>query len=679
MDLTRFNPRQRDAITHLGSPLLVLAGAGSGKTSVITHKIAWLIAEAGIPARQITAVTFTNKAAREMRERISQVAPADRLRGLTVSTFHTFGLNVIRREASQLGLKSGFSILDPEDARQALAELLSREHVDDRDVVQRIQGRISDYKNEGITPEQAAQLADTAEDVLAASAYREYTRYLRACNAVDFDDLIGLPVQLFQTHPEILDRWRGRIRYLLVDEYQDTNRIQYALVKQLTALSGALTIVGDDDQSIYAWRGARPENLAELHQDYATLKVIKLEQNYRSTRVILESANHLISHNPHLFEKQLWSDKGYGERIEILPCLSDEDEAERIASRILERKLNGGRRFAEFAVLYRSNHQSRVLEFKLQQFRIPYKMSGGTSFFARSEIRDLMAYLRLLINPDDDNALLRILNVPKRRLGPATLEALGSHAQRRGCPMFLAMAEIGLHADLEPDVVRRLMQFHTMIDGCRRALVEGDGVAAIRELIETIDYRGWLSTTSATEAMAERRWANVEQLIAALQKDLTNPEDSDELADETAVEAAIRKLVLRDLLDREEEEDQSDRVQLATLHAAKGLEFPEVFLIGVEEDILPHRNSIEAETIEEERRLMYVGITRAQQHLHITYAKRRKQYGDTFETTPSRFLDELPSEHIQWHGRDAQDPDEVKARGQATLDSLRALLKGSAA
>ncbi|MGA1206996.1 MAG: UvrD-helicase domain-containing protein, partial [Litorivicinaceae bacterium] len=360
MDLNRFNPRQREAITHLGSPLLVLAGAGSGKTSVITHKIAWLIAEAGIPARHITAVTFTNKAAREMRERVNHVAPADQLRGLTVSTFHTFGLNIIRREAQALGLKSGFSILDPEDARQALGELLSREQVEDRDLVQQVQARISAYKNEGLSPEHAAQQAQTPDAVFAAAAYREYTRYLRACNAVDFDDLLGLPVQLFQEHPKVLDRWRGRIRYLLVDEYQDTNRIQYQLVKQLTALSGALTIVGDDDQSIYAWRGARPENLAELHQDYATLKVIKLEQNYRSTRGILESANHLISHNPHLFEKQLWSEKGYGERIEILPCLSDEDEAERIASRILERKLNRGGRFSDFAVLYRSNHQSRV-------------------------------------------------------------------------------------------------------------------------------------------------------------------------------------------------------------------------------------------------------------------------------------------------------------------------------
>jgi len=435
VDLNRFNPRQREAITHVGSPLLVLAGAGSGKTSVITHKIAWLIQEAGIPARHITAVTFTNKASREMRERIGKVAPKDQIRGLTVSTFHTFGLNLLRREAALAGLKSGFSILDAEDAKSVLVDLLKRESIEDREAISSVQNTISNWKNDGLSPEKAQTQASDPQSVLAASAYVEYDRYLKACNAVDFDDLILRPVELFRSKPDLLSKWQAKIRYLLVDEYQDTNGIQYELVKLLTQISGALTIVGDDDQSIYAWRGARPENLNELSVDFPTLKVIKLEQNYRSTRIILETANALIANNPHIFEKTLWSDKGFGDRIEILPAKTDEDEAERIASMILERRLNQKKQFSDFAVLYRSNHQARILEFKLQHFKIPYKLSGGTSFFARSEIRDLMSYLRLLINPDDDNALLRIINVPRRRIGPTTLEVLGRYANERHQPM----------------------------------------------------------------------------------------------------------------------------------------------------------------------------------------------------------------------------------------------------
>ena len=593
MDLNRFNPRQREAITHVGSPLLVLAGAGSGKTSVITHKIAWLIQEAGIPARHITAVTFTNKASREMRERIGNVARKDQIRGLTVSTFHTFGLNLLRREAAYAGLKSGFSILDAEDAKSVLSDLLKRESIDDRDVTASVQHTISQWKNDGLSPEQAMLQATEPQSVLAASAYVEYDRYLKACNAVDFDDLILRPVELFRHKPDLLTKWQAKIRYLLVDEYQDTNGIQYELVKRLTQISGALTIVGDDDQSIYAWRGARPENLNELNVDFPTLKVIKLEQNYRSTRVILETANALIANNPHIFEKTLWSDKGFGDRIEILPTKTDEDEAERIASMILERRLNQKKQFSDFAVLYRSNHQARILEFKLQHFKIPYKLSGGTSFFARSEIRDLMSYLRILINPDDDNALLRIINVPRRRIGPTTLEVLGRYAQERNQPLYACISEMGLTSRLDPEAARRLSQFQELIEIARRDLLVGQGMQAIEALIEGINYRGWLSDQSSSEPMAERRWGNVLQLLEALKKDLKNddddPETAEETDDDTAIEAAIRKLVLRDILEREEEEDDSDRVQLATLHAAKGLEFPDVFLMGVEEELLPHK------------------------------------------------------------------------------------------
>ena len=679
MDLTRFNPRQREAIRHLGSPLLVLAGAGSGKTSVITQKIAWLIQEAEIPARHITAVTFTNKAAKEMRERISAVASKDITRGLTVSTFHTFGLNILRREAAQARLKSGFSILDAADAKAVLAGLMKRESIDNKDVIGIVQHTISSWKNDGIPPDLAQSIASDPQTILAATAYVEYDRYLKATNTVDFDDLILRPVQLLQTKPELLAKWQAKTRYMLVDEYQDTNGIQYGLVKLLTQLSGALTIVGDDDQSIYAWRGARPENLNELSVDFPNLKVIKLEQNYRSTRIILETANTLIANNPHVFEKTLWSDKGFGEQIEIIPARTDEDEAERVASMILERKLNEGKHFSDFAVLYRSNHQARILEFKLQHFKIPYKLSGGTSFFARSEIRDLMSYLRLLINPDDDNALLRIINVPRRRIGSTTLEVLGRYAYERNQPFYACVPEMGMTSRLESEAARRLLQFHELIESARRELFIGKDMLAIESLVESINYRAWLSDQSASETIAERRWNNVLQLIEALRKNLKSElkEGEEELdnSDGSAIEIAIRKLVLRDILDREEEEDDSDRIQLSTLHAAKGLEFSDVFLMGIEEELLPHKNSVEAGTIEEERRLMYVGITRAKQNLTLTYAQKRKQFGEFLETTPSRFLDELPSEHIHWHGKDEIDPVVAKQKGENTLNALRTLLK----
>ncbi len=684
MDLNRFNPRQREAITHVGSPLLVLAGAGSGKTSVITHKIAWLIQEAEIPARHITAVTFTNKASREMRERINHIAPKDQIRGLTISTFHSFGLNLLRRESYQAGLKSGFSILDTEDSKTILCDLLKRESVEDRDIVSGLQQTISIWKNHGISPDQTQSHAKDPKLVLAANTYIEYERYLKACNAVDFDDLILKPVKLFRSNPAILAKWQTRIRYLLVDEYQDTNGIQYELVKLLTQLSGALTVVGDDNQSIYAWRGAQPENLNELSNDFRTLKVIKLEQNYRSTRIILETANTLISNNPQIFEKVLWSDKGFGELIQILPTSTDEDEAERIASMILERKLNYKKQFSDFAVLYRSNHQARILEFKLQHFKIPYKLSGGTSFFARSEIRDLMSYLRLLINPDDDNALLRIINVPRRRIGPTTIEVLGDYAQERQQSLYSCFPEMGLTTLLDPEATRRLSQFYDLIEGAKYNLTLGRGIQAIDELLKDINYRSWLSDQSASESMADHRWGNVTQILEALRKDLKgNPDEilnEDETnSDGSVIEMAIRKLVLLDILEQEEEEDHSDRVQLSTLHAAKGLEFPDVFLIGAEEELLPHKNSIETESIEEERRLMYVGITRAKQNLTITYARKRKQFGELLETTPSRFLDELPEEHFHWQGKTEQDPEVMRKKGQDSLAALHTLLKGESA
>ncbi|MDY6919657.1 MAG: UvrD-helicase domain-containing protein, partial [Pseudomonadota bacterium] len=446
--MTPLNPRQSEAVHYIDGPLLVLAGAGSGKTSVITRKIAHLIGQCEIPAHRIVAVTFTNKAAREMKARVGELVKGKQGRGLTVSTFHTLGLTIIRRERQQLGLKNGFSIFDDQDSRSLLTELLHKDTDVGAEEVDRIRHQISNWKNDLVTPSLALSRAGDDQEVRAARIYSQYDRLLRAYNAVDFDDLILLPTLLFQEHEEILERWRNRIYYLLVDEYQDTNTSQYLLVRQLVGQRGRLTVVGDDDQSIYAWRGARPENLAQLAQDYPSLKVIKLEQNYRSSGRILKCANQVIANNPHVFEKQLWSDHGYGDPIRVIRCRNEEHEAEKIAGDILNQHMQRKRAFRDFAVLYRGNHQSRLIELKLQQFQIPYKVSGGTSFFARTEIKDVMAYLRLLINPDDDNAFLRIVNTPRRELGPATLEKLGQYAHNRGSSLFSVSCEMGLAESL---------------------------------------------------------------------------------------------------------------------------------------------------------------------------------------------------------------------------------------
>jgi ATP-dependent DNA helicase Rep len=667
--MSRLNPRQREAVHYIGGPLLVLAGAGSGKTSVITRKIAWMVQDAGIEARRIAAVTFTNKAAREMKERVSQLLGKQEGRGLTVSTFHTLGLSIIRRERKHLGLKSGFSLFDDQDSKALLRDLMLQND-EDTDQLNEVRHRISSWKNDMLTPDQALAEAQLPQDILAARAYEAYDRHLRAYNAVDFDDLILLPVQLFSHHPDLLERWQRRIQYLLVDEYQDTNLSQYRLVRLLVGHRSGLTVVGDDDQSIYAWRGARPENLAQLQIDFPSLKVIKLEQNYRSTSRILKAANTLIANNPHVFEKTLWSEMGYGDPIRVIHTRNDDAEAERIATEILDRHLRERIAFRDFAVLYRSNHQARLIEMKLQHYQVPYKLSGGTSFFARAEIKDLMSYLKVLINHDDDNAFLRIINLPRREIGPSTLQRLGEYASGREVSLFDACGELGLEQALPAQAVDRLRRFCDLIDRLYQRCRDGDPIAAIHELMDEIDYPGWIRQNASSEVVAEKRMQNVYFLIESLQSTLERLQEEEE---DAGIEDAIARLVLLDMLNRQEEEDDSDRVQLMTLHASKGLEFPHVFLLGMEEELLPHRNSIEMDAIEEERRLAYVGITRAQKTLTMTLAKQRRQFGEWVDCTPSRFIDELPQEDLVREGLGEASPEQNRARGRATLSSLKGM------
>ena len=668
--MSRLNPRQQEARDYVGGPLLVLAGAGSGKTSVITRKIAHLIQNCGIRAQYIVAMTFTNKAAREMKERVATLLRPGEGRGLTVCTFHNLGLNIIRREHERLGYKPGFSIFDESDIKALLSDIMQKEYSGD-DGIDEIKNMIGAWKNDLILPPEALEKARNPREQTAAIVYTHYQRTLKAFNAVDFDDLILLPVKLFQEHPDVLERWQNRVRYLLVDEYQDTNASQYLLVKMLIGMRNQFTVVGDDDQSIYAWRGARPENLMLLKEDYPSLKVVMLEQNYRSTSRILRCANVLIANNPHAFEKQLWSEMGVGDEIRVIRCKNEEAEAERVAMEILTLHLRTNRPYSDFAILYRGNYQAKLIELKLQHHQVPYRLSGGNSFFGRQEVKDLMAYLRLLVNPDDDNAYLRVINVPRREIGSTTLEKLGNYATERGISMYAASEELGLGEHLDARYTERLQRFKHWLDGVRHKVALEDPIAALHEMIRDIDYENWIRQQTASDKAAEFRISNVWFLVEALKNTLEKDEEGD-----MTIEDAIGKLVLRDMLERQqEEEENAEGVQMMTLHASKGLEFPYVFIMGMEEEILPHRSSIEADTIEEERRLAYVGITRARQTLAFTFAAKRKQYGEIIDCTPSRFLDELPPDDLAWEGLD-DAPVEVKAaRGNNALADIRAMLK----
>ncbi|RRW39887.1 DNA helicase Rep [Pseudomonas luteola] len=668
--MSRLNPRQQEAVNYISGPLLVLAGAGSGKTSVITRKIAYLIQQCGIRAQYICAVTFTNKAAREMKERVSSLLRGGEGKGLTVSTFHNLGLNIIRKEYAKLGYKPGFSIFDEGDIKALLTDIMQKEYSGD-DGADEIKNYIGNWKNDLVLPEEALAKARTPKEQTAAVVYLHYQRTLKAYNAVDFDDLILLPVKLFQDNPDVLEKWRNRIRYMLVDEYQDTNASQYLLVKLLVQDRAQFTVVGDDDQSIYAWRGARPENLMQLKDDFPSLKVVMLEQNYRSTSRILKCANILIANNPHVFEKQLWSEMGHGDPIRVIRCRNEDAEAERIALEILTLHLKTQRPYSDFAILYRGNHQAKLMELKLQHHQIPYRLSGGTSFFSRQEVKDLMSYFRLLVNPDDDNAFLRVINVPRREIGSTTLEKLGNYATQRQISMYAAADEMGLSEHLDARYTERLARFKRFIDGVRQQCAQNDPIMALRSMVMDIDYENWIRQNASSDKVAEFRMGNVWFLIDALKNTLEKDEDGD-----MTIEEAIAKLVLRDMLERQQEEEEgADGVQMMTLHASKGLEFPYVFIMGMEEEILPHRSSIETDSVEEERRLAYVGITRARQTLAFTFAAKRKQYGEVIDCTPSRFLDELPPEDLEWEGQE-DAPVEVKAaRGNDALAAMRAMLR----
>ncbi|MEC6909815.1 DNA helicase Rep [Photobacterium piscicola] len=669
----KLNPRQTEAVKYVSGPCLVLAGAGSGKTRVITNKIAYLVQKCDYKARNIAALTFTNKAAREMKERVGQTLGRQESKGLMVSTFHTLGLNIVRRECKYLGLKANFSLFDDQDQMALLKELTEEELDGDKDLLKQLQSTISNWKNDMLSPVEAAGRAQSERDQLFAHCYEMYQRQMKAYNALDFDDLILMPVLLLRDNQDVRQRWQNRIRYLLVDEYQDTNTSQYLFVKLLVGERARFTVVGDDDQSIYSWRGAQPENLALLNKDFPNLKVVKLEQNYRSTSRILRTANILIANNPHLFEKALFSAIPDGAMLKVLTAKNEEHEAEKVVGELIAHRFMNNTAYKDYAILYRGNHQSRLFEKALMQNRIPYKISGGTSFFSRVEIKDMMAYLRVLTNPDDDNAFLRIVNTPRREIGPVTLEKLGTYANMRGKSLFAASFEMGLEQHLSGRGLESLQRFTHWINQLTDNAERGDTVAAVRQLVRDIHYEDWLYETSASPKAAEMRMKNVSDLYSWITADLEGDNYDNEVK---TLKEVVQRLTLRDMMERGEDDSDADQVQLMTLHASKGLEFPYVFLIGTEEGILPHQTSIDEDNVDEERRLAYVGITRAQRELTFTLCKERRQYGELIKPEPSRFLYELPQDDLEWESeRKPVTAEERMQKGQAHIANIRNLFK----
>ena len=661
--MSGLNPQQREAIHYLDGPLLVLAGAGSGKTRVITQKIAYLVQDCGFQPRNIAAITFTNKAAKEMQERIGKILSSALANDLQISTFHSLGVRILREEAKALGYKPRFSIFDSADCAGILGEAAGTV---DKATVRILQSLISNWKNALVSPEAARHLAHDEHQKLAAHAYLSYEATLKAYQAVDFDDLIGLPVKLFSEHPDIADKWQNRLRYLLVDEYQDTNACQYQLLKLLTGVRAQFTAVGDDDQAIYGWRGADIDNLRKLPAEFPRLKVIKLEQNYRSTVRILKAANNVIANNEKLFDKKLWSEHGHGEQVSVTVCRDNDAEAESVVMKLQAHRFEHRSQFKDYAILYRSNHQARIFEEYLRDHRIPYLLSGGKSFFDKAEIKDIIAYLRLLANEDDDPAFIRAATTPKRGIGAATLQVLGTYAGERHVSLFAAAFEEGFAQRVAPRQLEPLLEFGHFINRTQERAGRESANLVLPDLLKAIDYETFLYDHEE-ERVAQTRWTNVCEFANWINK-------KGELDGKTLIELT-QSIALINMLDKQNDEEV-DAVQLSTLHASKGLEYPHVFLVGVEEGILPHRESTDPAKIEEERRLMYVGITRAQRTLNISYCERRKQAREFIPCEPSRFIDEMGRDDVRFAGgKDAKPVDKVT--GNARLDAMKAMLAGN--
>ncbi len=633
--MSGLNTAQQQAVAYVDGPLLVLAGAGSGKTKVITEKIAHLIHSKKYAPEQIAAITFTNKAAREMRERVAKRISKSAAELLTVTTFHSLGLKFLQEEYKHVGLRRGFSIFDTDDQQGIIKDLLPPNA--DKDALYSAHQWISKVKNLALTPEQALEHAQTIREKSIAALYTRYQARLQAFNAVDFDDLIRLPLQVLESDSEARMRWQLKIKYLLVDECQDTNGAQYRMIKALAGSSGQFTCVGDDDQSIYAWRGAQPENLDELASDYPALKVIKLEQNYRCSARILRSANAVISNNPHVHMKKLWSQHGEGAPIRIWSCNNNEHEAQRVAAEIHYLVQAHNLPYSEFAILFRGNHQSRPLEKELQLLKIPYHISGGTAFLDRGEVKDVLAWLRVIANPDDDAAFLRAVTSPKCDVGATSLEKLAQLAQNAHISMSLAAQNSSYASALTARPAAGLAQFSRIIVKLREQSKKASAADIVRAVINESGILTALRVETKNEALFMRRKENLDELAQWFEAD-KRPASAGDLAAQLA------------LLSNADRSEPGNQVRLMSLHSAKGLEFRCVFIVGCEQGNLPHQASIDEGGLNEERRLFYVGITRAKDWLYLAHSAQVKRWGEQIHLLPSKFLDELPEADLHRDG-----------------------------
>lgn len=672
----QLNQAQDQAVRYTDGPCLVLAGAGSGKTRVITTKIVHLIERMNILPREILAVTFTNKAAREMRERVALNLGKERSKDISISTFHSLGLDIIREEHIHFGLHHNFTLFDEYDQLKIIRDILNDQYahilksaVNPRECIENVATDISSLKGNLLGPDDVTSSRDLK------AVYSSYTDYLLACNAVDFEDLIFKPTRLFKENEDSRIKWASRFKYILVDEYQDTNETQYQLLRMLTSIYNRFTVVGDDDQSIYSWRGAKPENIKTLSEDYPALKVIKLEQNYRSTSRILHVANTIIANNPHVFTKTLFSNIPGGDKIRVFKLKSEEDEADYITADLLRHRCeHNNPPLSDYAILYRSNSQARLIEKTLREAKLPCVITGGSSFFDQVEVKDIMAYCRIVANPRDDAAILRVINVPRRGIGADTISKLSELAKQNNYSLFQAMLDPEIMNILNVQQLESLGKFLSILTQLRSMHINKEDVAIARNLTEIIGYSSYLKANVASQSAVEYKLRNVSTLLEWIEDLVTGKKGESPMRFAQAVD----RLGLKEMMDKKNDDEDIDAIQLMTIHASKGLEFPYVYLLGVEEKILPHKNSIDdVHGIEEERRLAYVGITRAKQRLTISYCISRRRGGNTSVTMPSRFLKEMPQkdlQHFDFTNKDSIDDEYFEESIDFAVSSLKNLL-----
>lgn len=646
--LQGLNPKQQEAVKHTDGPLLIMAGAGSGKTRVLTHRIAYLLDEKGVSPFSVLAITFTNKAAREMRDRVEKLVGPE-AKNMWVSTFHSMCVRILRRDIERIGYSKQFTIFDSADQLTVIKNILKNKNLDTKKFEPRTMlGMISQAKNELLTAKAFKKEAHDYFTKVVADVYTDYEKILRKNQALDFDDLIMQTITLFQEVPDVLTFYQRKFQYIHVDEYQDTNHAQYMLVKLLAARFKNVCVVGDQDQSIYRWRGADIKNILSFEKDYPEAKTILLEQNYRSTKPILDAANAVIEHNRNRIKKNLWTDNIEGQKIIYHQADTERYEAYYVADKISEAVREGRYNYRDYAVLYRTNAQSRAIEETLVKSNIPYQMVGGTRFYDRKEIKDVLAYLRLISNPDDDVSFSRIVNEPKRGIGKTTLEKLQQYADLNDFSLMTAIREVDF-IGLSKRATNQLLEFSEMVNNWHKKQAFLTATDMVNDVLEQTGYEEMLESDHSIES--QTRLENINEFKSVTQHFEAQSEDQ-------SLISFLTDLALISDIDRLDDNENADnKVTLMTLHAAKGLEFPAVFLIGLEETVFPHsRSMMDEEEMDEERRLCYVGITRAEAELHLTHANMRTLYGRTNYNSRSRFIDEIPTELIDGFDKKASEP-----------------------